>query len=76
MAALDNYLTVAEAAQELGIRPSGVHMAITYGTLRPVRIDRRTIMIERAEVERYKREHLGKRGRPKKKPAPSPEPAE
>ena len=72
MAALENHVTVAEAAQELGIRPSGVRMAITYGTLRPVRIDRRTIMIERAEVERYRREHLGKRGRPKRKPAAEP----
>jgi excisionase family DNA binding protein len=74
MAALENYLTVAEAAQELGIGPTGVHMAITYGTLRRVRIDKRTIMIERAEVERYRREHLGKRGRPKRKPATSSEP--
>jgi hypothetical protein len=51
----------------LGIRPSGVRMAITYGTLRPVRIDRRTIMIERGELERYRREHLGRQG---KRPQP------
>jgi hypothetical protein len=33
-----------------------------------VRIDRRTNMIERGEVERYRQEHLGQRGKRKKKP--------
>ena len=72
MSRTQDLLTVAEAAQELGIGTSGVRMAITYGTLRPVRIDGRTIMIERGELERYRRDHLGKRGRPRKKPTTEP----
>jgi excisionase family DNA binding protein len=75
MSRTHDLLTVAEAASELGIGPSGVRMAIAYGTLRPVRIDRRTNMIERTEVERYRREHLGQRGK-RKKPAASSEPVE
>jgi hypothetical protein len=47
-------------------------MAITYGTLRPIRFDGRTNMISRSEVERYRREHLGQRGKRKKKPATEP----
>jgi len=43
-------------------------MAIAEGRLQSVRIGQRTNLIERAEIERYKREHLGKRGRPKRKP--------
>jgi hypothetical protein len=35
------------------------------GTLRPIRIDRCTNLIERGEVERYRREHLGQAGRRK-----------
>ena len=73
MTRLEDLLTVAQAAQELGIQPSGVRMAIAEGRLRSVRIGKRTNLIERAELNRYRREHLGKRGRPRKKPV---EPAE
>jgi excisionase family DNA binding protein len=69
---MQDFLTVAQAAEELGIGPSGVRMAITYGTLRPIRFDHRTNMIPRSEVERYRREHLGQRGKRKKKPAAEP----
>jgi excisionase family DNA binding protein len=68
MTRLENLLTVSEAAQELGIRPSGVRMAIAEGRLQSVRIGQRTNLIERSELQRYRREHLGKRGRPKRKP--------
>jgi hypothetical protein len=66
MPAAQDLLSVAAAARELGITPDALRGAIMRGTLRPVRIDGRTNMLERAEVERYRREHLGKRGRPKK----------
>jgi hypothetical protein len=39
-----------------------------------VRLDKtsRTNLIPRAEVERYRREHLGQRGKRKKRPATEP----
>jgi excisionase family DNA binding protein len=69
MPALENYLTVVEAAEELGLSASALRSAINYGSLRPVRLDKtsRTNLISREEVERYKREHLGRRG---KRPQP------
>ena len=61
-------LTVAQAADELGLSPSGIRNAIMYGTITPVRVDGRTNMIARAEVERYRAEHLGQRGKRKQQP--------
>jgi excisionase family DNA binding protein len=74
MPALENYLTVTEAAQELGLTPWGLHTAIQEGRIKPVRLDKtsRTNLIPREEVERYRREHLGQRGKRKKKPATEP----
>jgi excisionase family DNA binding protein len=65
MPALENYLTVAEAAKELGITPDALRGAIKRRTLSAVRLDKtsRTNLISRAEVERYRREHLGQRGK-------------
>ena len=65
MPALENYLTVTEAAQELGLSPSALRSAINCGSLRPVRLDKtsRTNLIAREEVERYRREHKGRRGK-------------
>jgi excisionase family DNA binding protein len=65
MPALENYLTVTEAAQELGLSPSALRSAINYGSLRSVRLDKtsRTNLISREEVERYRREHKGRRGK-------------
>jgi excisionase family DNA binding protein len=65
-------LSVAQAARELGLSPSGIRNAIMYGTITPVRLDGRTNLIPRAEVEGYRREHLGQRGKRKKKPATEP----
>ena len=39
------------------------------GVLKVVPLDGRTNRIPRAEVERYRCEHLGQRGKRKKKPA-------
>jgi excisionase family DNA binding protein len=74
MPALENYLTVTEAAHELGLTPWGVRTAIQEGRIKPVRLDKtsRTNLIPREEVERYRREHLGRRGKRKKKPAMEP----
>ena len=65
MPALENYLTVTEAAAELGLSASALRSAINYGSLRTVRLDKtsRTNLISREEVERYRREHKGRRGK-------------
>jgi excisionase family DNA binding protein len=65
MAPFENYLTVKEAAAELGLSASALRSAINYGSLRPVRLDKtsRTNLIAREEVERYRREHKGRRGK-------------
>jgi hypothetical protein len=60
--------TVTEAAAELGLSPSALRSAINYGSLHPIRLDRRTNMLSREEIERYRREHLGQRG---KRPRPA-----
>lgn len=59
-------LTLAEAAAELGVTIYAVRRASDRGTLRtslfgPIRV------VTAAEVDRYRREHLGQVGRPKKK---------
>lgn len=69
MPALENYLTIAETAKRLGITAWGVRTAIQEGRLQPVRLDEtsRTKLIPVAQVEKYEREHLGRRG---KRPQP------
>ena len=54
--------TVAEAAEELGLSPHSVRYAIMRGTLGVVELDKRTNLIPRDEIERYRRDHLRKRG--------------
>jgi hypothetical protein len=52
------------------LTPWGLRTAIQEGRIKPVRLDKtsRTNLIPRAEVERYRREHLGRRGKRKKRP--------
>lgn len=57
--------TVAEAAAELGLTPASLRHAIMRGAIQVVAIDKRTNAITRAEIERYRKENLGRRfGRP------------
>src|ERR671933_2030032 len=65
MAALENYLTIAETAKRLGLSAWGVRTAMQEGRLRAVRLDEtsRTKLIPVEEVERYEREHQGRRGK-------------
>jgi hypothetical protein len=60
-------ISLATAAKELGLTPAALRGAIARKVLTPVRVDGRTNMLTRAEVERYRREHLGKQG---KRPQP------
>jgi excisionase family DNA binding protein len=55
-------LSVAEAAEELGISTTTIHRAVGNGTIRPTRLNGRTYLIPQSEVERYRRERLGNRG--------------
>ena len=56
-------LTVAEAAADLGISTTTIHRAVGNGTITPARLNGRTYLISRGEVERYRRESLGRRGK-------------
>lgn len=55
-------LTSAEAAATLGITPAAIRKAVQYGTLRGTKRGQMWFL-ERGEVERYRTEHLGQRGR-------------
>ena len=54
--------TLAEAAASLGLNESSVRYAVHRGVLRATPIDGRTYGISAEEIERYRREHLRKRG--------------
>ena len=69
MAPFENYLTVKEAAAQLGLSAGALRSAINYGSLHVVRLDARTNLIHRDEVARYKREHKGQRGKRKQQGA-------
>ena len=54
-------LTIAEAATRLGLRPGTLRTQIGRGRLRAERRSARVVLIDAAEVERYRAEHLGTR---------------
>jgi len=60
-----NLFTTAEAAAQFGIKQTAVKAAITLGTLKAVRINPRLNMVTAAAIEEYRREHLGRQGRPR-----------
>ena len=72
MSTTPEMLTVKRAAEELGLSPVSVRRAVMRGALKVVPLDGRTNLVAREEVERYRREHLGQRGKRKKKPATEP----
>ncbi len=57
--------TTAEAAAMLGITHDAVKMAVRVGTLSVERINPRLNLVTRAAIEAYRRDHLGREGRPK-----------
>ena len=63
MAPVENYVTVSEAACELGVSPTTIRGAIMRGSITAVQLHKRTNLIPRSEVERYRREHLGRPGK-------------
>lgn len=56
------YLTIAEAAVELGLNPATLRSQIRYGALAGKRVGP-IWTISRKELERYRTESLGKSGR-------------
>jgi excisionase family DNA binding protein len=56
------YLTVAEAAAELGLNPATLRSQIRYRAIEARRVGP-IWTISRKEVERYRAESLGKAGR-------------
>jgi excisionase family DNA binding protein len=66
-------LTLTEAADQLGVAATTLRHQVQAGRLR-ARLVGKTYVVTPAEVERYRREHLGKPGRPTHRPAPPPVP--
>ena len=64
-------LTVARAAEELGLSRITIRSAILRGQITAVPLDARTNLVPRCEVERYRREHLGRVGKPREQSATS-----
>lgn len=64
MAAIDEILTLADAAAALSIAPVTLRAAIARGTFRARKFGN-TWITTLEEVERYRRENLGRVGRPK-----------
>src|SRR5919199_6253801 len=63
MAPVENYVTVSEAAQELGVSPATIRGAIMRGSITAVQLHKRMNLIPRSEVERYRSERLGRPGK-------------
>lgn len=61
---LDDIISLAEAADELGIDPSGLRAQAAAGRLE-AKLVGKTWITTRQEVERYRRDHLGQVGRPR-----------
>ena len=62
-------LTLSEAADQLGLAASTLRHQVHAGRLR-ARLIGKTYVVTAREVERYRREHLGKPGRPSHRRAP------
>jgi hypothetical protein len=60
---LDDIISLADAAQDLGIDPSGLRAQAAAGRLQ-ARLVGKTWITTRQEVERYRRDRLGRVGRP------------
>jgi hypothetical protein len=71
----EELLTLRGAAAELGLSRSTLQTLINQDPPRLAvqQLDDRTVLVRRSEIERYRRENLGKRGRPKKMPSAEPQ---
>jgi excisionase family DNA binding protein len=60
-----DYMTVTQAARELGLSVYGIRARIERGEIRAEKVSPRLLMIHREEIERW-------RGKGKLKPGPKP----
>lgn len=60
---LDDIISITEAAQDLGIDPSGLRAQAAAGRIE-AKLVGKTWITTRQEVERYRAERLGRVGRP------------
>lgn len=66
-------LTLTEAAGQLGLAASTLRHQVQAGRLR-ARLVGKTYVITPRELDRYRREHLGKAGRPSHRAGPPSRP--
>ena len=66
MAALGKYLTVAEAAERLGVSGTRAYQFIAEGRLKAVRFGGKALLVDARAVATFKRQPTGRR--PVKKP--------
>lgn len=62
---MDDLLSLAEAADDLDVAPVTLRAAVKRGILKARKFGN-VWVTTRAEVNRYRREHLGQVGRPRK----------
>jgi len=65
MPKLPKMLTLAQAAEQLGLSPTTLRNQVLAGKLRAELVGK-TYVVTPAEVERYRAERLGRIGRPRK----------
>ncbi len=58
------WYTTAQAAEKLGLSHNTIRTAIRLGTLKATLINPRLNVVTAEALEEYRREHLGRRGRP------------
>jgi len=60
---MEGYMTLNEMAVALGLKNAeSLRKAVRRGIIKTERIGKRTLIVTIEEVERYRRDHLGKRG--------------
>ncbi len=69
------YLTLAQAARILGLNRGTLSNQVRAGKLRAINVSppgvRAVYLVPVEEIERYRKEHLGRRGRPRKQKPPA-----
>ncbi len=65
---MDALLTISEAAASLGVQPGAIRTAVSRELMQAERVGGTVrkagmLFVRRSEIERYRRERLGKRGK-------------
>ncbi len=61
------FYTTAQAAAALGLSHDRVRGAVREGTLKATKVNARLNLISAEAIEEYRRHHLGRPGRPRRK---------